>query len=221
MRLMLASLIAAVGVAPFALAQTTPPAAPSPTAAQPAAPPATATPTPAAPAEVAPSPPPAPPAPPPPPTDPAAIALLSTIQSVCQPALNSGGDLNKLARAAGYRKSGENYVMSGRGFKFTILNPGSNPDQCHIDMIHPVDPQAPAAPIVVALHNWAAVERGWSLYRNDKNVTAGEELTTRSWENTANGRHEALVITTFRHPDGRPMQGSNDTSTVIYSSDKV
>jgi hypothetical protein len=209
MRLMLASLVAAVGAAPLALAQTAPPA-PS------AVPPATSAPAPVVPAP----PPPAPAQPPAPPTDPAAIALLSTLQSVCQPAL-TGGDLAKLAKAAGYRKSGENYVLSGRGFKFTLEAPGSNPDQCHIDMVHPVDPVAPAAPIVVALHDWAAVARGWSLYRNDKNVTAGEELTTRSWEHDENGRHEALVITTFRHPDGSPMQRSSDTSTVIYSSDKT
>ena len=74
---------------------------------------------------------------------------------------------------------------------------------------------------MVALHNWAAVERGWSLYRNDKNVAGNQELTTRSWEHDETGKHEALVITTYRHADGSPMQHSNDTSTVIYSSDKT
>ncbi|HXV00240.1 MAG TPA: hypothetical protein VG166_07065 [Caulobacteraceae bacterium] len=210
MRLMLASLIAALGVAPFASAQTPPGPASPPVAPPPASAPAVAAPTP-----------PPPPAPPAPPTDPVAIALLSILQSVCQPALSGGGDLGKLAKADGWRKNGESWVMNGRGFKLTLLAPGSNPDQCHIDIVHPVDPQAPAAAIVVALHNWAAVERGWSLYRNDKNVSGAQELTTRSWEHDETGRHEALVITTFRRSDGRPLAGSNDTSTVIYSSDKT
>ena len=214
MRLLLASLIAAVGVAPLAVAQTPPPAAPA------AAPAQTPAPTPPAAAAPAPEAPPAPPPPPAPPTDPAAIAMLSTLDNVCVPAL-AGGDLSKLAKAGGYHKSGENYVLHGRGFQFTILAPGSNPDQCHIDMTHPVDPEAPAKPIVVALHNWAAVTRGWSLYRNDKNVSGNQELTTRSWEHDETGKHEALVITTYRHADGTPMQHSNETSTVIYSFDKT
>jgi hypothetical protein len=234
MRLMLASLIAVAG-APLAMAQTPPPASPAPASAPPAATapaspaqtsasptvtaPAAASPeatAPAAPAVAAPTPP-APPAPPPPPTDPTAIALLATLQGVCQPAL-TGGDLPKLAKSAGYHKSGDNFVLNGRGYKFTILAPGSNPDQCHIDMVAPADP---AAPVVVALHNWAAVENGWSLYRNDKNTAGNQELITRSWEHDANGRHEALVITTYRRSDDRPLAGSNDTSTVIYSSDKT
>ena len=233
MRLLLASLIAAVGVAPLALAQTEPAAPPAaapatsappaaatpPTTAPPATSPATATPAAVAPAP-APEAPPAPPPPPAPPTDPAAIANLSTLDSVCIPAL-AGGNLDKLAKADGYHKSGDNWILHGKGFQFTLVAPGSNPDQCHIDMVHPVDPEAPAKPIVVALHDWAAVERGWSLYRNDKNVTDNQELTTRSWEHDETGKHEALVITTFRHANGSPMHGSSDNSSVIYSSDKT
>jgi len=210
---MLASLIAAVGVAPLALAQPTPPAAP-PTTMPPAAP---STPPPAA---AAPEAPPPPPPPPPPPTDPAAIALLSTLEAVCVPAVE-GGNLDKLAKSNGFRKSGENYVMRGKGFQFTLLAPGSNPDQCHIDMVHPIDPEAPAKPIVVALHNWAAVERGWTLYRNDKSVQGSQELTTRSWEHDDPGKHEAMFITTYRHADSSPMQHSADTSTMVYSETKT
>jgi hypothetical protein len=208
MRLVLASLLAAAAVP--ALAQTPPPA-PPPAAATPAA--ATAPPpgaaTPAQPAPAAPAPPPAP-------TDPTAIALISTLEKVCIPAVD-GGNLKQLARADGYRQSSDSYVLHGRGFTFTILPPGSNPTQCHIDLVHPVDPQAPAAQLVVALHNWAAIARGWTVYRNDKNVTGDEELTTRSWEHDDTGAHEAIVITTYRHANGAPMRGNSDTSTVIYS----
>ena len=193
-----------------------PPATPPASTATPAAetPPATP-PVPAAP--------PAPPPPPAPPTDPTAIALLSTLQSVCIPAVE-GGNLDQLARSDGYRKTDGDYVLKGRGrpYEFTILAPGSNPTQCHVDMVHPIYPEAPAAALVVALHNWASVERGWSLYRNDKNVASNnQELTTRSWEHDDPGKHEALVIVTFRHADGTPMKRDADTSTMIYSETKT
>jgi hypothetical protein len=243
MRLALVSLLAFVGFAPLALAQApapmippadtaTPPAPPPPVpppapetapAAAPAPPAAAPAPAPEAAPSPAPAPapeaPPPPPAPPAAPTDPAAIALQNVLEAVCVPAAN-GGDLAKLAKAAGYRKSGDNYVYHQASFQFTILAPGSNPTQCHVDLVHQVYPQAPAAPLVVALHNWAAVSRGWTLYRNDKNVDAGQEFTTRSWEHSADGKNEALVLTTIRKADGSPMHGNTDSSMMIYSVTK-
>jgi len=249
MRLALVSLFAFAALAPLAVAQTlaTPAPGPAAPAAAPPAAPAAAPMTPSAPAPAvapapeaapapataaapeaapaapaapeAPPPPPAPPAPPAPPTDPTAIALLSTLQTVCIPAAN-GGDLAKLAKTAGYRKSGDNYVYRQPGFQFTIEAPGSNPTQCHVDLVHPVYPQAPAAPLVVALHNWAAVSNSWTLYRNDKNVDSGQEFTTRSWEHSADGKNEALVLTTVRKADGSPARGNADTSMMIYSVTK-
>jgi hypothetical protein len=228
MRLALVSLLAFAGLAPLALAQApapmippadvaTPPAPPPPI--PPPAPEAAPTPPPAAVPAPAPEAPPPPPAPPAAPTDPAAIALQNVLEAVCVPAAN-GGDLAKLAKAAGYRKLGDNYVYRQASFQFTIQAPGSNPTQCHVDLVHPVYPQAPAAPLVVALHNWAAINRGWTLYRNDKNVDAGQEFTTRSWEHSADGKNEALVLTTIRKADGSPMHGNADTSMMIYSVTK-
>ncbi len=158
----------------------------------------------------------APAGPPPAPTDPTAIALISTLENVCVPAV-AGGKMDKLAKAGGYRKSGENYVMKGKGFQLTVLAPGSNPKTCHIDVVSPIDPEAPAKPLVVALHNWAAVSRGYTLYRNDKNVANGQELTTRSWENNAPGNNDALVLTTFRKADGTPS-GGHETSEVLFTT---
>jgi hypothetical protein len=141
------------------------------------------------------------------------------LQSVCIPAAN-GGDLAKLAKAAGYRKQGDNWVYHQAAFTFTIEAQGANPTQCHVDMTHQVYPQAPAAPLVVALHNWAAISNGWTLYRNDKNVESGQEFTTRSWEKSADGKNEALVLTTIRKADGSPSQHNVDTSMMIYSVTK-
>jgi hypothetical protein len=229
--------VAAVAFSPIAFAQTTmqpgappvaaPPAsAPSPTPPAASPPPAsapgasaaplTATPGTAGTPATSPPPPVAPPAPPAPPTDPTAIALLDTLQNVCIPSVE-GGNLDKLAKANGYRKSGDNYVQNRRDYKFTLLAPGSNPTQCHVDLVHPVYPEAPAAALVVALHNWSAVERNWTLYRNDKNVEGEQQLTTRSWEHDDTGKHEAMFITTYRHADGSPMNRNADTSTMVYS----
>jgi hypothetical protein len=157
----------------------------------------------------------APPAPPSPPTDPTAISVLAVLQNVCIPGAN-GGNFDQLAKAAGYRKSGDNWSLRQRDFTLTVENPGSNPTQCHVDLSHPVDPQAPGRPIVVALHGWAAFGNGWTLYRNDKNVQGGIEYTTRSWTHSGDGKTESLVFTTRRHSDGTPMQRSADTSELIY-----
>lgn len=178
-----------------------------------------AAPTPAAPPQAAPEAAPPPPAPPPPPTDPAAIRLLSTLESVCIPAAN-GQSLAALAKVAGYRKSGDNYVLKQPGYQFTILPQGSNPNQCHVDIVHPVDPESPGKPLVIALHNWAVFGHGWTLYRNDKNVSGPSEFTTRSWENRAADKSEALVLTTIRKTDGSPSQRGADTSEMIYSVTK-
>ena len=235
-RATLVSLIALGLAAPAAFAQTMPdapaPAAPStPAAVAPPPSPSVATPAPApAPAPTstmsAPTPAPdttavaaapvAPPAPPPAPTDPVAIALLSTLDTVCVPAV-SGGNMDKLTKAAGYRKNGDNYVMRGKGFQLTVLAPGLNPGTCHVDIVSPIDPEAPAKPLVVALHNWAAVTRGYTLYRNDKNVAGAQELTTRSWELAEGGKNQAVVLTTFRKADGTPT-GGRETSEMLFSA---
>ncbi len=242
MRLALVSLLAIAGFATVAQAQMPAPA-PDPAAAQtpatqpPAAPAAptstgaapTATPEPAAAPAPAPAPSTptpvvaeAPPLPPPPsaPTDPTALAVMNVLENVCMPAAN-GGNLDKIAKSAGYRKAGDNFVLKQPGFQFTVLAPGFNPTQCHVDLVHPIDPEAPAKPLVIALHNWAVLTHGWTLYRNDKNVSAGQEFTTRSWEHTADGKNEAVVITTMRKADGTPAQKNADTSTLLYSVTKT
>jgi hypothetical protein len=214
MRLALASLMAAATLAPGAMAQTPPPAAPTvpgttaPGDAPPQAPEATA----------------APPAPPAPPTDPAAIALLNTLETVCVPsAVHGDKDIGKAAKAAGYRKSGDNWVYRQPTFQFTLLAPGSNPNVCQLQLTHPVDLAEPAKPLVVALHNWATFGHGWSLVSNYKHTESGEQFITRSWEHSADGMNEALVLTTTRKGDGdgAPEGRNADTSTMMYSVTKA
>ena len=154
------------------------------------------------------------------PTDLVAIAVLNVLENVCIPAAN-GGNLEKIAKSAGFRKSGDNFVLKQPTYQFTVESPGFNPTQCHVDLVHPIDPEAPAKPLVIALHNWAVFGHGWSLYRNDKNPVAGQEFTTRSWEHSAGGKSEAVVITTMRKADGTPAGKNADTSTLLYSVTKT
>ena len=235
MRLALAVLLGAASLAPLAVAQT-PPEAVAPAMAAPAVPAAAMTapaPTPTAPAAIipgtppaaasvvapavaAPEAPPAPPPPPAPPTDPAAIALLNTLQNVCIPMVD-GGNLAKLAKAASFRKAGDNWVYKQPGFQFTVLAPGSNPHTCQVELVHPVDQAEPAAPLVVALHDWAVFLHGWTLDRNDKHTSDGQEFITRSWQHDVDGKHQALVLTTIRKADDSPSARNGDTSEMFYS----
>jgi hypothetical protein len=213
MRLATIVVLGAVGLASLAMAQTPPEPAP-PAAAAPPSPVTPPAPTPA-PAEA----PATPPAPPPPPTDPAAIELLETLQSVCMPAVNHG-DLAKLAKAAGFRKSGDDFVLKRPGFQFTVLPPGSNPTTCQVELLHAVDQAEPAKPLVVALHNWAAVTHGFALDRNDKHTEDGQEFITRSWVLNADGVHQALVLTTIRKANDTPSDRNGDTSEMFYTAVK-
>jgi hypothetical protein len=243
MRIAIVSMMA-LAVAANAFAQAAPaptatppaPASPAPVVAPPPAPaaagPATAAPAagaPAAPASGATAPAavadqtpaplaaPTPPPPPAPPTDPTAIAVLAILQKVCIPAAN-GGNFLQLAKGYGLRKNGDNnWVLKQKDFTLTVEDPGSNPTQCHVDVTHPLDSESPGKPIVVALNDWAAVENGWSLYRNDKSVQAGMLVTTRSWTLDWNGKAQGLVFTNMRKPDGTPLHNGVDTSEVIYS----
>jgi hypothetical protein len=142
---------------------------------------------------------------------------MSVLQDICIPAAN-GGDLTKLAKAGGYRKSGDNWTLRQRDFTLTIEpQGGTNLNQCHVDVTHPVDQEAPARPIIVALNDWAVTVHGWTLYRNDKSVQGDSEYTTRSWRHDGGGKSESVVFWTQRHPDGTPLQRGVDTSQLIYA----
>ncbi|MDE2356106.1 MAG: hypothetical protein KGL69_05070 [Alphaproteobacteria bacterium] len=221
MRLAIAALIGATSLAPLALAQTPPPATqPQPQAAAPApmaAPAATPAAMPAAAPAPEAAPAPAPPPPPAPPTDPTAIALLDTLEKVCIPAVD-GGNAGALAKTMGFRKSGDNWVYKRPGYQFTLLAAGSNPHTCQVELLHPIDQAEPAKTLIVALHNWAVFGHGWSLDRNDKHTTDGEEFITRSWVHDADGQHRALVLTTIRNAPDVPAGHNADTSELFYSA---
>jgi hypothetical protein len=161
--------------------------------------------------------PPPPPPPPAPPTDPSAVAVISVLEKVCIPGA-AAGNVAQAAKAAGYHKSGDNWAMRTRDYTLSVTPSATNPNQCYVDVTHPVDQEAPGRPIIVALHDWASVIHNWTLYRNDKNVTGSQEFTTRSWENRNDGnKGEAVVFVTIRKSDGTPAGRGADTSQLIYS----
>jgi len=211
---------------PAPSAPPTPPAAASPAQAPPGA--APAAPVGQAPATApgaeagAPAAAPAPPPPPAPPTDPTAIELLSILQNVCIPAAN-GGNFVQLVKTAGLRKQGDQgWALKTKDFTLLVANPGSNPDQCHVDVTHPADIDSPGRPIIVALNDWATGgAQGWSLYRNDKSVQGDMQFTTRSWQLDWNGKQQSLVFTTKRKPDGTPLHPNVDESEMIYGVQKT
>jgi len=113
------------------------------------------------------------------------------------------------------------WALKQKTFSPVVQDPGSTPNQCHVDVTHPADLEAPGRPIIVAFNDWAAVEHGWSLYRNDKNVQGDTQFTTRSWQLDWNGQEQSLVFTTMRKADGSPTKGANDTSQMIYETVKT
>jgi hypothetical protein len=138
------------------------------------------------------------------------------------PAAN-GGNFAQIAKSYGLKKVGGDYGGWGekqKDFTLTVEDPGSNPTQCHVDIVHAADADAPGRPIIVALNDVYAVGKGWSLYRNDKNVQGTTQFTTRSWQLDWNGKEESIVFTTMRKQDGTPMKGTQDTSQLIYGVEK-
>jgi len=166
------------------------------------------------PAPAAAEPAPAPEAPPPPaaPTDIASLTVLDTLTRVCAQSVR-GGDMEKLAPAAGFKKKRDLWVKSyTKGYTITITPPGTNPQVCSVAIEHPVDG---VKPIIIDLHNWA-MAKGWDLYRNDK-IVSDMERTTRSWEMRGETEQEAVVLVTVRKPNGEPVSKRADRTELLYT----
>ena len=219
MRQALVSLFAAAAFAAPALAQEATPAVPAvptetpATPAQPALPeanPATLT-IPAVQAPVVETPP-APPPAPAVPTDPTTIRALNLVENLCKP-LVQGGDPASLTKTLGFKKKRDTFTLAlAKPTVFTLLPSGSNKNVCTIEVDHAIGGDQA---LTVGLHDWA-IARGYTLYRNDE-FTTDMKRHTRSWEKTADGKTEALVMITIRKPDGSPFSRNADRTTVMYS----
>ncbi len=169
--------------------------------AAPAAPTAPAPPTaPAAPAVAA------APTPPAAPTDPVAVQLLNVLTQIC-PSATTGGNLEQLARAAGYRRNRDVYVLRQPTFQISVRM--IDPRTCEATAEYPAAAAgAPDAinPTIVALHEWATAN-GYTLrdpFRNESDL----RRDIRSWL----GPSSAILLVTEKRLDGTPVLRNRDRS---------
>jgi len=155
----------------------------------------------------------APPPPPPPPTDPTTIQVLNVLENVCKP-LVAGGDLQTIVKPMGFKKNRDNSwtLRLDKPYQISVLPQGVNKTVCNVEILHAVGGDAP---ITVGVHNYA-IERGYTLYRNDE-FTTDLKRHTRSWELTQDGQTQAVVLVTEKNPDGSPVAKNADRSTLMYS----
>jgi len=217
MRIAVASLILAAGLAGAAQSQTAAPAAPTttqPSAAAPAvaAPPAAA---PAAPAE------------PPPvlPTSGDGAQILQALEKVCMPAVRGQG-LDAAAKAAGLKgnKRDGTWTMplsSGKGYSIVFQPQFSQKDVCTAEVHYAVGQDHD---ITAALNIWAFLQQPkLILQANYVNVDAdGVKRVRKSWEHfETGGASRAVNFSVLRKPDDSPLKPSFDTGMLFYQERKA
>ncbi|MET0338999.1 MAG: hypothetical protein ABW063_14700 [Caulobacter sp.] len=218
MRLVLASLITAAtfGVAVAQDAATPPPAettaAPAAVPADPAAQPLAPAPeaAPAAPAEPAPVTYPAP-------TDPTSIAIINVLNNVCVSGVLDGGDQAALAKAAGFKKKRDQWVLAqAKPYQIVVEPAGSNKNVCTLTITHPT---GLAQTLVTDLHGWASTRDPiLQLYRNDQMVGSDYKRTTVSWEHVGEGAASTgMVFVQLKKPDDTSVLKNADQSNLLYS----
>jgi len=219
MRLVLASLIVATGLATAAQAQDP--------AAQPAAPPAPPAATPAPPPAPAPAAE-APPAPPPPPptvptTGDGALAI-SILEKVCIPAVK-GQKLDDVAKANGFKMDRRTQAWvrplslekgANKDFQVIVAPIGSNKGVCNAELRYAIGTDTEVAK---ALNVWAFVHQPpldpTANYTQPQDPD-GLKRVRRSWEYLTSTNSIGLNFSTVRKPDDSPLNAKFDTATMTY-----
>lgn len=218
MRIVVASLIVAAGVASVAVAQPADqpaPAAEAPPAAEaapPAAAPAAPAAEPAAPAE---------PAPPPPtlPTTGDGAEVISVVNNICVPSVR-GASVESVAKPLGFkfnrRANAWSKTMGAKPYEISVLPKGSNENVCNVTIKYAV---GQAKPIVNALNIWAFLHQpDMPMQRNDFIVGAdGIKRITLSWEYFTDKESTGLVLVQLKNPDDSPLDKKFDQATILYS----
>lgn len=211
MRIALASLILAAGLAGAAHAQDP--------ATTPAAQPAVPVPAPAAgvPAAVAPAP--APPLPTVPTTGDGAM-VLSVIERVCVPAVR-GQSLDTLAKAMGMKKNRRDMswamgLGSHKTHQIIVLAQGSNKNSCVAEVRFAVGQEAP---IVSAINIWSFVHQPELLPTANYVQPVdpdGLKRVRKSWESVTSTSSTGVNFSTVRKPDDSPLNRNYDTGMLFY-----
>jgi hypothetical protein len=245
MRIVLASLVLAAGLASAAQAQDQTPAAPAtpPTtvpATQPAAPatqapattpPATtATPPTTPPAATTPAPDvtatptPAPGEPPPAlPTTGDGAVVISFIEKVCVPMVR-GSKLDDLAKPFGMklnRRDGSWSMPLGtdKNYTLTVFPAGANKDVCRADVHYAIGQDKP---IVGAINIWSFLHQPeLILQANYVNTDAdGIKRVRKSWEHLDSASSTAVNFSTLSKPDGTSLNNRFDSGEIYYQERK-
>jgi hypothetical protein len=243
MRIALASLILAAGLAGAAqaqdqaaqpapaapAAQPAPPAQPAPAPAAPAAPttaaPTTTAPTAAAPAPAAPAAPVAEAPPPPPelPTSGDGAVVLQVLERVCVPSVR-GQKTDDLAKAMGMRLNRRDQTWSmalggEKAYQIIVLPQGSNKDACLVEVHYAIGEDKP---IVSALNIWSfRHDPELILQANYVNTDAdGIKRVRKSWEALTANASTAVNFTVERKPDDTPLGRGYDVGKLYYQERK-
>jgi hypothetical protein len=234
MRIVLAGLVLAAGLASAAQAQDQTPAAPAtpPTAApatQPAAPaaqaPATTPPAATTPAPDVTTPPtPAPGEPPPAlPTTGDGALVISFIEKVCVPMVR-GSKLDDLAKPFGMKLNRRDSSWSmplgtDKNYTLTVFPSGANKDVCRADVHYAVGQDKP---IVGAINIWAFLHQPeLILQANYVNTDAdGIKRVRKSWEHLDSTSSTAVNFSTLSKPDGTPLNNRFDSGEIYYQERK-
>jgi hypothetical protein len=217
MRTAFATLILAAGLATAAQAQVSP----APT--QPTPAPGEAVTAPAAPAAVVAAP--SEPAPPPPvrPTTGDGAAILSVLETVCEPAVR-GQSLDDIAKAKGMKRNRRDgsWAMPLGGDKqymVTVFAQGSNKDVCMAEVRYALGQEAP---IVDALNIWSFLHQPQLILQaNYVNVDPdGIKRVRKSWEHFTTNSSIGVNFSTMRKPDDTPLNRNYDTGMLFYQERK-
>lgn len=207
MRLALASLILATGLAGGAHAQ-------DPAAAPAAAPP---------PALEVPPAPPAEPAPPPPalPTAGPGFEAIQVLERICKPVVR-GQKLDDIAKAHGFKlnKREQNWArplgVGNKAYQIIVYPPGSNRGVCTADLRYAVGTDSE---IAKALNVWAFVHAPpldpTANYTQPQDPD-GLKRVRRSWEYLTANSSIGLNFSTVRKPDDTPVNKNYDLATMQY-----
>jgi hypothetical protein len=150
----------------------------------------------------------------PPPVVEGAIAALDR---VCLPVLK-GGDLDKSAKAAGFRNKDGQWVMSVTGRSEIDLNPPdtANPSVCGASITAPA---ASGLALRQALDSWAQRQTPpLAPVKMDATVAGpSHQWTTSSWSGTTPAGVEGVVLSQEQPKAGAPSQSAVGQATLLVT----
>ena len=136
-----------------------------------------------------------------------AIRILDTLERVCIPATAVGGNLDTLARGAGFRRSRDTYTMRQGTMNIVIQPLSSDHKTCRFLIDYPVDTLQPT---IIAMHNWA-MGRTMTL-RDPYRLSSDFQRDIRSWERDA----DAIVLMAMKKTDGNPVGRNADRAEILF-----